>query len=274
MANSSYTKADVELFVDLDRATAALGTTPCLIGAGAIRLGADFNWGVRLDRITEDWDFVVRMESREQFAELTKLLVAESGGFNRSKLEHRFNHRGGGTLDIIPYGPLEDPSGEIQWNDGSRMNTSGLSVLDEHHEKREIENVALRSATLPALVGLKLLAYHDRRPGITRDIGDVQVILRDIEDAVDDERVSAECLDRFSSGDVTYGEAGAYLLGRDVGRTFDNRDREVMVALLENVGQPEDPTLGHALGYSFSEFDEQKSELSRLPAFRLGLIDG
>ena len=64
MTDPSYTKADVELFVDLDRATAALGTTPCLIGAGAIRLGADFNWGVRLDRVTEDWGFVVRMESR------------------------------------------------------------------------------------------------------------------------------------------------------------------------------------------------------------------
>lgn len=39
VADTGYTQADLDLFTDLERGAAAVGVTPCLIGAGAIQLG-------------------------------------------------------------------------------------------------------------------------------------------------------------------------------------------------------------------------------------------
>jgi hypothetical protein len=48
------TPEDLELFLHLDRAATEMGITPCLIGAGAIRLGEHLHWEVRLGRRTRD----------------------------------------------------------------------------------------------------------------------------------------------------------------------------------------------------------------------------
>lgn len=52
MADLPYTAADLEPFADLYQAADDVGLAPCLIGAGAIRIGGDSGWEVRLDRRT------------------------------------------------------------------------------------------------------------------------------------------------------------------------------------------------------------------------------
>ena len=49
-----YTAEDLELFVDFDRAAREIALEPCLIGAGAIQLGGDLTWRIRLARTTRD----------------------------------------------------------------------------------------------------------------------------------------------------------------------------------------------------------------------------
>lgn len=266
-----YTPEDLELFIDLDRAAREIGLDPCLIGAGAVQLGADLTWRVRLARTTKDWDFAVRVDSWTQYEELASALVARP--FRRAREPHRFLHAHGGTLDVVPYGDLEQPPGSLEWPGGMRMNTTGLSALDRHHALLAIESVALRAASIPAIVGLKLLAYVDRRPGILRDIQDVHALLLQAEDCVPESRVASEALEPLRSEALEYSEVGAYLLGRDVGRTFTLAELAPMSALLTKAGDADDRTVGDVLGFHGGSAVQRESVIRRLRALRLGIQD-
>lgn len=272
MTDRGYTPEDLHLFVDLDRAARAIGLHPYLIGAGAIQLGPDMRWNVRLARKTRDWDFAVRIDSWTQYEALAKALV--STGFQRSQAPHRFRHNNGGLLDVVPYGNLERPPGSIAWPDGMVMSTIGLSALDGHHEVLRIDAVKLRAASIPAVVGLKVLAYRDRRPNIVRDIQDVHAMLHQAENCVPPDRITSEALERLDSEEVAFPEVGAYILGRDVGKTFQDQDLAPMNALLATVGEADDQTVGDVLRSTDGAYVTRETVVDRLRAFRLGIHDG
>jgi len=265
---AAYADRDLELFADLDRVAESVGLRPCLIGAGAIRLRAS-QWEVRLGRETRDWDFAVQVDSWDQYRALARGLVAEGGGFERAGEPHRFIHDRGGILDVVPYGDLEDPAGEIRWPDGSIMATVGLDVLEAHHEIHEFARTRIRTASRPALVGLKLLAYRNRRPAITRDIADTDAILKGAEVEVPSERIESEALDQLYSGEVTFGEVGAFLLGRDVSQSFPP---DALVSISELLDELDDPAsiLRRDLERLPSVHDRAAE---RIGALRLGLAD-
>ena len=276
MKGSGYTQEDLALFSDFTRAAELVGVNPYLIGAGAIRLGTELQWEARLDRATRDWDFAVRVESWEQYEDLARHLSAEGAGFVRQAEQHRFQHELGGLLDIVPYGPLEHPAGTIRWPDGREMGTTGLGVLEVEHESVSLDLGAVHIASLPAVVGLKLLAYRDRRPGIIRDIGDVHSLLRDAESSVSDERVAAEALDRLGSEEdegLSYSEVGAYLLGRDVGRAFPEEARHPMLTILREADDSDGRASGDVLRSAGGRALSRETVVARLRALRMGVVD-
>lgn len=273
MPEAAYSHGDLELFGDLERAASAAGLVVCLIGAGAIKMGSDLAWGVRLDRRTLDWDFAVRVSSWGEFHELLRHLVAPEGGFERAAEPHRFRHRSGGTLDVAPYGELEDPPGTIQWEDGTRMATAGLGVLDQHHESHLLENQRVRVASLPALLGLKFLAYCDRRAQTPRDVQDAFGLLLDAETFMDDDRVALDAIHRLGTGDVGYGEVGAYLIGRDVGRIYEDGVRAEIVGLLAEIVSPEVRLVSDVQRSKRGTTHSRVLIAARFEAFRLGVED-
>jgi len=272
MKPDAYTADDLELLSDLERAARAVGVEPCLIGAGAIRLGPALEWSVR-PRATRDWDFAVHIDSWSELEALVGRLTAPDGRFERGSEPHRFVHRSGGVLDVLPYGQVEEPLGEIRWSDGVTLDTRGLSVLDKDYTTRRIEDLERHVASLPALIGLEVLAYRARRPGVTRDIGDVHRMLVEFEDAVEDGRIAEEAFDRLTSGDVSIGEVGAYLLGRDVGRIFANDDRSLILAILDEAPEETSPVVPDIRRAADSAAGPRERVLERLAAVRLGMLD-
>jgi len=266
-------KQDLALLVDLCRVARTVHLVPCLIGAGAVQLGAGARWDVRLARKTNDWDIVVRVESWQEYEALAAELETEQGGFVRSSVPHRFEHRDGGRLDVVPYGGLERRPGSLVWPDGKVMDTTGLRALEVHHETRQLEGLELRAASLPANLGLKLLAYRDRRPEIVRDIQDVHSLLREAEEVVPDERILGEGLARLESEEVGFGEVAAYLLGREVGATFRDEELEPMLVLLDSLGEPDDRTAGDVLAAPGAGALTRELVIARFRAFRLGILD-
>ncbi len=270
MAELPYTAADLELFADLYQAAEDIGLAPCLIGAGAIQIGGASAWEVRLARRTLDWDFAVRVDSWGEYEALRSALTSDER-FRPMNTPHRFSHQRGGLLDVIPYGGIEAPPGVLAWPDGHVMGTAGLDALDRHSCRIKLSQVELRLATLPAVVGLKILAYRDRGPrGIFRDIQDAYALLRDAEDAAADQRIQTECMDRFASGRLSYGEAGAYLLGRDVGATFQVNALAPITSLLADLESDGNPLLGDI---QRSIHAHRASIRDRLEAFRTGIQD-
>jgi hypothetical protein len=126
-------------------------------------------------------------------------------------------------------------------------------------------------ASLPAVVGLKILAYRDRGPrGIFRDIQEAYALLRDAEEAATDERIQTECMDRFASGELSYGKAGAYILGRAVGVTFQADALAPITGQLADLDSATNPLLADV---QRSIRAPRASIRERLEAFRMGIQD-
>lgn len=263
---------DLQLLSDLERAARAVGVHFCLIGADALRLGPGLEWDVR-PRMTKDWDFAVRTDSWSEFEALVEALTASGGGFEVAAEPHRFRHQSGGCLDVALYDELEEPDGQVHWKDGVVFETRGLSVLDEQYDVRRVGSLELRVATLPALLGLKLLAYEARRPAIIRDIGDAYRMLVEVEASVDDQEIAAQALDRLTTGEVTLAETGAYLVGREVGRTFGENDRTTILTLLDEALKEESPIVPDVRRAVDTRGHTRERVLQRLAAFRIGIVD-
>jgi len=168
-------RADLELLRDFLAAMDAARATCFLVGAGARVLSFDHRWSLRGARTTLDWDFAVHAESWEHWSELTShLLVGNPPNFTRGRAPHRFLHRGGSILDLVPYGGLEAPTGEILWPDRTRMTVHGFRSSAGTRESIEVgAGLVVPVAAVASLALLKLHAYRDRRArGERKDIRD------------------------------------------------------------------------------------------------------
>lgn len=249
MDSDAYTKADLELFNDLERAAESVGVVPYLIGAGAISLGGQFEWGVRLTRATVDWDFAARVDSWEDYFRLTGKLIESGGGFTPvTGRPHRFTHAQAGSLDLIPFGALEAPKGFIQWPNDVQMSTRGLEALSETHEEHSLQNTIIKTASLPVIVGLKLLAYSDRRErGTYRDIGDVLSVLAGLEESEDYSQLPDSLLGFMEDEVLLLANAGTYLLGQRIGNSFQQESKIAIQGVLTQALDNGDLAYTHAL---------------------------
>ena len=271
MPEPTYSQSDLELFIDLDAAARSIGGEPCMIGAGALQLGPDLDWGVRLTRRTRDWDFAVRAASWKEFNELRARLTERNAGFSQDREAHRFRHRAGGTLDLVPYGALESPPGQVQWADRTAMETLGLEALDHHHCSVKLGHVKLRTASLPALVGLKILAYHFRRPRITRDIADVHAILRQVDAHDVSARIDLRASELLEFDRVHFNLLGSYFLGREVGCAFKAEPLAAMTAVLDASELKREILVADILRAQDEFGSERATVESRLAALLLGM---
>ena len=84
----------------------------------------------------------------------------------------------------------------------------------------------------PALVGLKILAWHER--GEDKDLADIVHVLRNYED---DERVIEELSTEIQASKLEFEIAAPTLLGRDIQAIFQDRTlekiREILLRLIE-----------------------------------------
>lgn len=274
MASSPLADADREMLLDLQRAAEALRIDPCLIGASAILLALQRRTAAPLSRTTRDWDFAVAVESWQTFHDLAALLTAAGGGFHRVTEPHRFVHRLGGTLDVVPFGSLESPVGTIRWPDGSAMSTVGFAVLERHHEVHDLgQGLKLRVASLPALAGLKLLAYGDRRPAILRDIRDLHHLARSHAWDDGEGRIDAVAETALHAGVVGFGEVGAYVLGRAIAAAFASAPLVRMGDLLVGADDPWSDVVEHVVRERRGPIEERDRELvcACLGALRSGI---
>jgi len=275
--------ADLALIRDL---LAVLGESgvPCfLIGAGARVLGLDERFGISGARATLDWDFAVRVGSWEEWRLLHERLVSVEGmPFQATGSPHRFRHREGRLLDLVPYGGLEDPAGSLEWPDGSRMSVWGFDEAADRCEMLEVApGLHLQVACLPSLALLKLHGYLDRRArGVRHDIQDLDWLLRHY-DALPahEDRAQSELREPLLAGEIEYSEAGAMLLGSDAARMHGPTVLEPLAGLLAELGDPygrpvQDVLQARRIVDEAQEEELRARVLARFRAFRHGLAFG
>lgn len=233
--------SDLALLRDFLRTTRERQTRCTLIGAGARVLLLDERWNVPKARATQDWDFVVQVESWEEYRALRRELVAgEDRRFVETGVQHRLAHTEGGMLDLVPCGAVEDPPSVVTLPGGNRMSVRHMSSPGLRTESIELEpGLFVQVASIPSWALLKLDAYADRRAGaITKDIEDFYWLLGCYEDAGNIDRVFDEIGDLIRDDRVDAENAGALLLGLDLARIHAGETLSAVRVLLDEAHDP------------------------------------
>jgi predicted nucleotidyltransferase len=222
-------------------ATTQLASNFVVAGATARDIVLWHVYGIRAERATRDVDVAVCAVSWEAHDNLIERLEA-TGLFTRSeKVEHTltFLDRTGGKptpLDIVPFGPLEAPEGTIRWpKEKSAMNVLGFREAVDTALQIDIgDGLIVPVVSLPALVLLKLLAWHDRRTTKNTDASDMSVTMRNYFDAGNNERIWEVAPDLLALHNFDTNLAAAALLGREARQIALPATRDAVIPLLES----------------------------------------
>jgi predicted nucleotidyltransferase len=251
---------------------------PCfLIGAGARILRMDMAFGLEGGRTTTDWDFAVELESWRGFRELRAALIAK-GGFAPEGPEHGLRHRRGSRLDLVPYGNIATPDGELCWPSGNTMSVIGLAECAPRAGTIALsEGLSIHVASIPSIALLKLLAYVDRRnDAIVKDVQDFYWLAQRYADACDPLRPFDDLGDHLREDRLLTEDAGAWLLGVDVARQHEERSLRPLRGVLEEFGSTDSRVVADILSSLAAQHvtgkDSGLNVCRKLVAFRNGLL--
>jgi predicted nucleotidyltransferase len=233
------------LFETLSEAAGSLGVPFFVVGATARDLIFELGYGLPSTRATNDKDFGVRVASWGEFKKLKESLLT-SGHFNQTKEVQRLVYRGNLLIDILPFGGIADPKGEIRWPPDEDVAMSMVGFEDAYRAAREVRVRAsppldILVASTPGLTIMKLISWADRPQDRVRDAVDLARILEKYLEVGNDERLFEEHLDLVDVADFDYVPAGARLLGRDVASIGNpetiGRIREILAKETSDQGQ-------------------------------------
>lgn len=209
-----------------------------VIGATARDLVLHYGYGAEIQRATRDIDFAVQVESWAAFEKLTSALVQH--GYRKAKIQHRLKSPTGGTIDIVPFGPLQSGEAKIVWPppDGNEMIVLGMQEALATAVMVDLgsqESLHIPVATPVGLVILKLVSWAERSvQDRVKDAQDILFLLSSYDKvpSAQEEFFGDEELIDKSGGDLTLG--AAEILGRHVGQTVAPETSSYLTQLFES----------------------------------------
>ena len=184
-------------------------------------------------------------------------------------------------LDIVPFGLLEQGSGEIRWppDEKIRMNMRGFE--DAY---RDAQMVRLRAkpvldipcASPAGLALLKIIAWNDRWPAGGKDAGDLLFLMRNFLEAGKQDDLYHCHPDLLEGEDFDFELASARLLGRDIAKIMSDGTRGIVVQILERETSEQGgfrllTDMAHSLPRTDQAFEQA---LRLLDALRMGVEEG
>jgi predicted nucleotidyltransferase len=193
-------------------------------------------------------------------------------------MRQRLVHESGLLIDLVPFGDLEEVSGQISWPPDFSivMSTVGFREAYDHSiEVRITDDLIVRVASLPGLALMKIVAWDDRR--FERDAQDLGQIMRHYLDAGNQDRVYSEqgdCFDLLNE-EFDYEKASARILGRDIGWLVTDISRPILERVL-----PKGPDQGNLdalatvmIRNSANYYGDYDMALSMLTELRTGMSE-
>jgi predicted nucleotidyltransferase len=216
------------IFVDLFRAVDIIARTtghPFLVfGATARDLVLEGVYGIKAARKTRDVDLAFALRSWDEYDKLRQALVASGRFTQAARIPHRLYFGSTLEVDLVPFGALESPPGEIAWPpDGAvRMKTFGLDRARSDALVVELaDGLPIHVASIRTQALLKVVAWADRgSEGVYRDASDLAFLLKSYWEVIQSSersqafwRALAPLLD---ARDFDAETTGALILGREV----------------------------------------------------------
>jgi predicted nucleotidyltransferase len=249
-----------------------------IVGAQARDLLLQYVYDLPVHRATNDIDFGIIVESWDQFTRLRDDLIVDKKFQPHRTMGQRLVHESGLLVDLVPFGDLEEVSGQISWPPDFSivMSTVGFrEAYDNSIEVRIAGDLVVKVASLAGLALMKIVAWDDR--GFERDADDLALIMRHYLDAGNHHRLYSEqgdCFDLLNE-DFDYEKASARILGRDVGRLLTDTSRAIVARSLSHEADQHsvDAFVTTMIRNSSSYFGDYDVVRAMLAEFRTGISD-
>lgn len=225
------------LFIDFDGIIKPLQLEYFLVGAQARDIFLSKIYDCATTRATMDFDFAIQLADWDQYSEMRRHLL-ESGKFNDSNIPHRFIHNGTTMIDIIPFGNIEAPPGQITWQSKGASTMSMVGFQEAYDSSVAVTvskspSVDIRVCTLAGLVILKLIAWTERETGRNKDAKDILSIMKNYLDAGNSDYLFGKEKDILDDEEFDYERGGVRLLGRHIGRMSSDVTRHKLLTILD-----------------------------------------
>lgn len=205
---------EIERYVDID--------SVMLVGARARDIHQLKYRNAPPVRTTDDVDLALAVSGWEPLEAMRKTYPSSIDAWQKLQV-------GSLPVDVVPFGALENPPGEVAAGDGFLMNVAGFKEAFESCEIHGLSNgTRIKIPPIPGFAALKLHAWLDRHPrGKYKDAKDLALVLAWYED--DSETLFDE-FDDVYDGDVV-GETdrmAAKVLGSHVAELLGSVGAEML----------------------------------------------
>jgi predicted nucleotidyltransferase len=189
-----------------------------IVGAVARDIQLASKPGYGAIRATEDVDLAILLASEEQFYQVKEALLA-TGSFEAHPAEPtKLLYQRAIEVDLLPFGAIENDQRE------TRINKPKVFIMDMPGFQEAyssvipvlLDGISINVCSLEGIVLLKLIAYDDR-PDRTKDISDIEHIIKVYFDLFDD-TVYSEYFDVMELYDTETGNYLELVSARVIGR--------------------------------------------------------
>jgi predicted nucleotidyltransferase len=199
----------------------SMGISFFIIGALARDILLKLHYGLPPHRATLDVDLGVSVATWGHFSNFKNGLI-ENHRFKATNQVQRLQYERI-LVDIVPFGPIAGPECSIRWppDESFKMSTAGFEEAFRFSNQVKIGSspyVIVSVCSLPGLVIMKLISWHERYPERRKDAGDIFEIMEKYELAGNFDRLYSEEAKLLEEEGFETKKAAIRLLGRDMAK--------------------------------------------------------
>jgi predicted nucleotidyltransferase len=224
----------VEILKSINQIASELEIPILMIGATARDLVLHYAYNVRAMRATKDTDFAVMIENWTKYENLKSKLI-ESANFTPVKnIEHRLKENSTKTLiDIVPFGEIELPKGQITWQSEFQMTTFGfVEAFENALNVKLADNLVIKVVSPTGLAMLKLKSWTDRKEN--KDSQDFWSVAKNFLDLGNEDLLYSKYSELLENDLFDLKPIGARILGREIGLIIRPETKEIIATIFEN----------------------------------------
>lgn len=267
----------LQLLKALTESCSAVGINAWFVcGAGARVLLCEKASGMSPGRATGDIDFAVYVNSYEEYHELRRYLCKYFDSHPDRHQMQRLVHKDGSLIDIVPFGAISNPDGEITLGEDNEFVMSVIG-FEEAVDSAVVINVtpelAVSVVSYAEQLGLKFLAWSDRHARkSTEDSRDIAYLIRNAHLWYPESILYDQYPSILESLDFDLELMAAYALGRNFGQVFyPNTIDRILFIMNMALSDPEASILIRDIAKEFPGDSSEEMVSSRLDLIRSGI---
>jgi predicted nucleotidyltransferase len=266
-----------EMLSSLERGFSQFGIDFYLVGAVARDVWMSGINKIKPGRTTRDIDFAVLINDKGTFEALKDYLINTKDFHPYKGNDFVLIWKDKMQVDFLPFGAIEDEDANVITN-GIGLTSSSLQgfkeIYDEGLPELELEEKHLfKFCTLPGIVILKLIAYHDRPEKRRDDIKDISDILNHFFNMYQHE-IWENHNELFEQEEAELKEIAARVMGREMAK-IAKRNEKLFTRLTDILNRNTVDVAESKIGAIMTEYFENTVEenVKLLLHLKQGLIE-